>query len=529
MLNSPFLETIVCMVFVYACLSALASLLHEIQSQYLETRAQFLVQAIRRMLSDDKANGKLPGIFSEFLDFLKSGLMLFTFPISFPIIRHRKIDASNNASAVPAVATGTPKSLADGYALADAFFENSLIKYMGSRDSKKPSYISKESFVTALLEICDVRKYLQDGAPPDPDYLKAFPASVQGVLKSFVNEAIHAPSDLVGTAGLPAARERKLRELLETWYEDTMDRATGWYKRDAGKWLFWWGLLIALFFYADSIRLFQHFMYNSTARQIVTAQAANFDALSPAYKDKLSGSDTVKEPLDTLQARLTGLIKTEIKGLDTAHVFGWHFAKKNPPFDSARYKATFDSLRQMANKKYDPRAMFQESFDSLKTEWAYRSKVREQLNGVKTGIPQDSACAPPDSVKAGKTDKENKIDKKTSDLLDCLWKKQLPALETRAMAERQKVSDTARIAGLALKEFEAKWKAEKSNASGWWPPCIGEFFGKLKAGIIGLLLTALAVSFGAPFWFDLLTTLVKLRGGGGGPRMTGVKPEEKNA
>jgi len=60
------------MVFVFASLSALASLLHELQSQYLETRAAFLVKAIQRMLSDDKANSKVSGIFSD----LSSSLFL---------------------------------------------------------------------------------------------------------------------------------------------------------------------------------------------------------------------------------------------------------------------------------------------------------------------------------------------------------------------------------------------------------------------------------------------------------------------
>jgi hypothetical protein len=475
------------------------------------------------MLSDDKASSKLSGIFSEFRDFLKSGIKLFTFPISFPFMRHKKISASNKAEVASPVVPGAIKDLSKGYALVEAFFENSLIKYLGPEDSKKPSYISKETFVTALLDICDVSQYLQDAKYPDLANLKNLPESVQEVLKTFVKEAFHAPSEIVGTEGLPAARERKLRELLEKWYEETMDRVTGWYKRDATKWLFWWGLLIALFFYADAIRLFQYFMYNSTARQIVTAQAANFDALAPAYKDKLSGADTVKQPLDTLQSRLSGLVKTEIKGLDTAHVFGWHFTKKKLRLDSAQYRAKVDSLRRLADKKYAAQAMIKKASDSLKTDWEYRAELREQLNAVNPAAPQTSASAQTD------TSKGNPSSKKMSGSLDSLWKKQMATLEARAMIERQKVLDTARAAGLALKEFEAKLKMEESADSGWLTSCIGEFFHKLGTGIIGILLTALAVSFGAPFWFDLLTTLVKLRGGGGGPRMTGVKPEEKKA
>ena len=43
----------------------------------------------------------------------------------------------------------------------------------------------------------------------------------------------------------------------------------------------------------------------------------------------------------------------------------------------------------------------------------------------------------------------------------------------------------------------------------------------------GLVATALAISFGAPFWFDILSSLVKLGGTNASIRYSGVKPGEK--
>jgi hypothetical protein len=43
----------------------------------------------------------------------------------------------------------------------------------------------------------------------------------------------------------------------------------------------------------------------------------------------------------------------------------------------------------------------------------------------------------------------------------------------------------------------------------------------LGSKLLGLLITALAVSLGAPFWFDLLNKVMNIRG-------TGQKPEEKS-
>ena len=57
---------------------------------------------------------------------------------------------------------------------------------------------------------------------------------------------------------------------------------------------------------------------------------------------------------------------------------------------------------------------------------------------------------------------------------------------------------------------------------GWkqWPRDWGEWANK----IIGLLLTALAVSLGAPFWFDLLKKVVNIRAAGGLPGAEAAKP-----
>jgi hypothetical protein len=49
------------------------------------------------------------------------------------------------------------------------------------------------------------------------------------------------------------------------------------------------------------------------------------------------------------------------------------------------------------------------------------------------------------------------------------------------------------------------------------------------AKIVGLLLTAIAVSLGAPFWFDLLNKLVSLRAAGKPPGKTSEGKSEKKA
>ncbi|GAC1650124.1 MAG: hypothetical protein NVS4B8_24110 [Herpetosiphon sp.] len=57
------------------------------------------------------------------------------------------------------------------------------------------------------------------------------------------------------------------------------------------------------------------------------------------------------------------------------------------------------------------------------------------------------------------------------------------------------------------------WRSGRWQTSDWW----GKWLAWLLAKVFGLLLTAIAVSFGAPFWFDLLQKLTNQRGAGTPP------------
>ena len=399
MFNSPFLETLICMVLVFAMLSLLASLLHEIQSQYLEMRSEFLTRALQRMLSDDPGKGDRHSVLTEFAGFLFNGLRLFAFPLAYPLMRRARIKA---------------RAVEKRFALVEAFFGHSLIKYMGSSDRKRPSYISKESFATALIDICKAQpEPAMEGAPCAIAFGTVLPESVEGVLQAFYKEACRAPDEMKGQDTLQSARERKFRSQVMDWYAETMDRATGWYKRESTMWLFWWGLLIAIVFNADTVRIFRHFMNDAGARQIVTSQAVGINARSAPELAKLApGPDPAAVPLDTLRSRVMDLVNTEITGLDTAHLFGW--------------------------------------------------QVHPSI---------------------------------------------IPDLEP----DRPRGGDAG----------------SSANCSVLSPSCTGHFLRMVWRAKWGLLITAVCVSFGAPFWFDLMSSLISMRGSGASTRLTGVKPEEK--
>lgn len=100
----------------------------------------------------------------------------------------------------------------------------------------------------------------------------------------------------------------------------------------------------------------------------------------------------------------------------------------------------------------------------------------------------------------------------------------LPALDTLAHRTPQDSlsPDVAReryqTARARLDEMELKlgWSSANPWPTGFWPSVMK---------IIGLLLTALAISLGAPFWFDLLNKVISIRTAGRSPAEQPKSPE----
>jgi hypothetical protein len=64
-----------------------------------------------------------------------------------------------------------------------------------------------------------------------------------------------------------------VRKNLEGWFDSTMDRVSGWYKRRTQKYLFWIGILSAVFLNVDSITIAQRLTNDKTLREAIVATA----------------------------------------------------------------------------------------------------------------------------------------------------------------------------------------------------------------------------------------------------------------
>jgi len=178
-------------------------------------------------------------------------------------------------------------------ALAQELYNHPMIKRL-SKSDRGPSYIPSETFALALVDvIANLRP--ADGQPakdlaslignvPDPD--------VRRVLSLLAAEA--------GPDG------QKLRENIEKWFNTSMDRVAGWYKRKTQLVNVTLAIAFTVAVNADSILIVQSLSNDSALRAALVAQAQAMVKDSPPPPADQPGAGPGLT-VDELEERITKL------------------------------------------------------------------------------------------------------------------------------------------------------------------------------------------------------------------------------
>ncbi len=168
-----------------------------------------------------------------------------------------------------------------GNSLSDKFFSHPLIRKLNLSDGKRlPSYIDPKMFATVVEQILP-DLYLGTGQPLTlAEKMKLLP---DGEFKEIVK---------VLQSQQP---ENNFGKGLETWFNLSMDRLSGVYKRTTQIWLVVIGLGVAVGFNVDSIAIFKKLATDKEARERVVAQAIQFEQVNKNY-DALYNRVTAKTP-----------------------------------------------------------------------------------------------------------------------------------------------------------------------------------------------------------------------------------------
>jgi hypothetical protein len=145
--------------------------------------------------------------------------------------------------------------------LLRAFYNHPMIKALAG-PGKHPSYVSPETFAAALTDV------LAGGALDDVSMEKLIAAIAglpdYGVKRSLVLIARDAKGDA-----------EAFRKGLEDWYNQSMNRVSGWYKRKTQVVTAIVAAGITLFANADTIHVSRQLFVNPTVRQKIVAAASD--------------------------------------------------------------------------------------------------------------------------------------------------------------------------------------------------------------------------------------------------------------
>jgi hypothetical protein len=339
MFGSQILDVVIGMIFVFLLLSLICSALNEIIEAKLKNRAKNLELGIRTILGNDK--------------------------------------------------------------LAAEFWDHGLINGL-FKNGEKPSYIPSRTFALALMNTV---------APPagDPgaNPLQVFREAILKTKKSETSdELVPQVPDKIREALLTLVDDAqgdidKLRTNIENWYDDSMDRVSGWYKRRVHKIIVLLGLGLAIAMNADSAYIARSLANDAALRSSLVSAAQAF-----AQNEK---------PAD----------------------------QKPPSQPGAAIPATAGATNTQASAEPGS-VQFQDNLDRIK----------------KLGLP---------------------------------------------MGWNNETSDP-----------HLKWPGLKL----WQPGVPAAWAAQIRFHWLGWILTALAISLGAPFWFDLLSKFITIR--------STMKPEKKD-
>lgn len=126
--------------------------------------------------------------------------------------------------------------------LTTKLYQQPLIRSLARNDQTPPSYIPSSKFAIALKDVLSEEN--QGNVPPDTTagITKTNPALRETVEAVLADTSTNLVND---------------QQKIEAWFDDSMDRVSGWYKRDAQARALLLAVLITLFLNADTLRITQ--------------------------------------------------------------------------------------------------------------------------------------------------------------------------------------------------------------------------------------------------------------------------------
>ncbi|MCC7507062.1 MAG: hypothetical protein IT259_17275 [Saprospiraceae bacterium] len=168
---------------------------------------------------------------------------------------------------------------------------------------------------------------------------KAFPSYIgSGTFSAILNDILDGdPQERIGERvnALPDGELKKVLSFLwreadenvtefrnktEEWFNEVMDRASGWYKRKSRTWLLLVGGVITIIFNVDALQIYTNLSVNATLSEYVADAATAFVNNQPAVVDSIGSANP---DFFTAQKQFNDLVNNNISAISSPLGLGW--------------------------------------------------------------------------------------------------------------------------------------------------------------------------------------------------------------
>jgi hypothetical protein len=163
---------------------------------------------------------------------------------------------------------GVERMLGDP-SLAKEVLDNSLVKVDVTSEKRKPAYVSSRNFGLALTQI--LRRKGRGSAGKAGNGKKAMKELARGV--GGYADGTPVREQLDGMLEEAQGSVAGFRTAAERWFDDGMDRVSGWYRSWSQIWTCVLALVIAVALNVDTIRIAERLGDNTALRATVVKQA----------------------------------------------------------------------------------------------------------------------------------------------------------------------------------------------------------------------------------------------------------------
>jgi hypothetical protein len=295
MTSSGIIDLAIGIVFVFGTTAALASVVTEMIARLLGLRGTYLLTGLRELLDNDQVITDLSEAQTDYQtlrDIMRSGPTAA--PAGSPSASSRMPSATGALLGTPTLSNQgmTGRISSRKLKIVPATAPDRLPRITGPRRWRQrrslPSYIPARSFSEAVIDLVlpdaaglTTMADIQLGVARMPDAL--------GTLKSSLLAMISNAGDDVG----------QFRTEIEHWYDDHMDRVSGWYKRHVAKITLVVGAILIVLLNINTITIGRTLYTESTVSAAVSTVAAK--------GTDCSASQDRQACLDSLQAQLAAV------------------------------------------------------------------------------------------------------------------------------------------------------------------------------------------------------------------------------